>query len=83
MAQTEDLPDLKARDVAMATVKIQKAFRGHQARQKVKNTIKASDEDLPDLKCADVAAATVKIQKVYRGNSFIKNDKNSIIIIYS
>ena len=56
--------------MAEATQKIQKVFRGHQARQKVKE-IKASKEgqnqDLPDLHCADVAAATIKIQKVYRG----------------
>ena len=68
--EVEELPDLKAKDVAMATEKIQKVFRGHQARQRVKE-IKASKEkedDLPDLHCADVAAATVKIQKVYRGN---------------
>ena len=54
---------MKCADVANATVKIQKVYRGFHARKQVKE----SKEDMPDLKCADVANAAVKIQKVYRG----------------
>jgi hypothetical protein len=61
--QKEDLPDLHCADVANAAVKIQAAYRGFQARQKVKHP----NDDLPDLNCADVAHAALKIQSVYRG----------------
>ena len=54
--QKDDLPDLKAPEVALAAVRIQKVYRGFQARQKVKV-----------LKDPEMAKAAVKIQSVYRG----------------
>ena len=60
----DDLPDLKCAEVANATIKIQKVYRGFQTRKQLKEK---KNEDLPDLKSADVANAAVKIQKVYRG----------------
>ena len=57
------MPDLKCKDVADATIKIQKVYRGFQTRKRLKE----DTAELPDLKCAEVAHAAVKIQKVYRG----------------
>ena len=59
-AETEDLPDLRRKDVKQAAVKIQAVYRGFQTRKQIK-------EDLPDLRAPEVAMAAVKIQKVYRG----------------
>ena len=58
----DDLPDLKAADVAAATIKIQKVFRGYQARKKVEDL-----KEMPNLKDPQIAMAAVKIQSVYRG----------------
>ena len=58
----EDLPDLKCADVAAATINIQKAFRGYQARKKVEEL----KEEMPNLKDPQLATAAVKIQSVYR-----------------
>ena len=58
----EDLPDLKAADVAAATIRIQKVFRGYQARKKVDEL-----KEMPNLKDPQMAIAAVKIQSVYRG----------------
>merc|ERR1711881_819838 len=79
----EDLPDLKDKDVADATLKIQSAFRGYQSRkekgsllssktktksrQKVKKGNQIVD-DLPDLKDKDVQDAAVKIQAAFKGH---------------
>ena len=55
------MPDLKCADVASATIRIQKVFRGYQARKRV--------EDLKDvnLKNPQLAKTAVKIQSVQRG----------------
>merc|ERR1719385_591678 len=68
----EIMPDLNCAQVQDATVKIQAAFRGHKARQEIKEAKHVDDsseteEELPDLMDADVEAATVKIQSAYRG----------------
>jgi len=59
----DDLPDLKAADVAAATLKIQSAYKGYKTRQ----MIKKHKEVMPDLNCAQVEDATLKIQSAYRG----------------
>ena len=46
--EEEELPDLNARDVQDAALKIQSAFRGHKVR-KIKRP-SSTKEDLPDLK---------------------------------
>ena len=56
------MPDLKAADVAAATIRIQKVFRGYQARKKVEEL-----KEMPNLKDPQMAIAAVKIQSVYRG----------------
>ena len=56
------MPDLKAADVAAATIRIQKVFRGYQARKKVDEL-----KEMPNLKDPQMAIAAVKIQSVYRG----------------
>jgi DNA-directed RNA polymerase subunit H (RpoH/RPB5) len=75
----QGLPDIKAADVAAATIKIQSAFKGFRARkafkeqkhlfrnEKIKNDFKISGTVTPDLEAADVANATLKIQAYYRG----------------
>ena len=55
------MPDLKAADVAAATIRIQKVFRGYQARKKVEEL-----KEMPNLKDPQMAIAAVKIQSVYR-----------------
>merc|ERR1712013_871620 len=69
----EDLPDLKAADVAKAAIQIQSAYRGFKTRKQMKE----SGEELPDLKAADVVAATIKIQSAYRGFKTRKQMKES------
>ena len=62
-------------DVIHAAIRIQKVYRGFQARKKFQAVFKhrieedpdSAGSDLPDLNDADVAAATVKIQTAYRG----------------
>ena len=84
----DDLPDLKARDVLDATLKIQSVFRGYQARkQSTSNRIsgeqtlnvnndkeKEHTEELPDLNSKDVKDAVIKIQGAYKGFQVRKGD---------
>merc|ERR1712037_826851 len=63
----DDLPDLKDKEVADATLKIQTVFRGFQARKKIVAKKKQQSEDLPDLNDKEVADASLKIQTVFRG----------------
>ena len=70
----EDLPDLKAKDVQDAALKIQSAFRGHKVRLVTRPSKKAGgsragpDSDLPDLKDKDVQNAATKIQAAFKGH---------------
>ena len=78
----DDLPDMKAKDVQDATVKIQGVFRGYQARREnaivarpvkkheiieKKEQGKLDKEELPNLESKEVQDATIKIQSVYKG----------------
>merc|ERR1712045_433647 len=78
----DDLPDLKAKDVQDATVKIQSVFRGYQARKEnVTITRPATKpalsehadnnalkrDDLPNLESKEVQDAAIKIQSAYKG----------------
>ena len=46
--EEEELPDLNARDVQDAALKIQSAFRGHKVRKTKRPS--STKEDLPDLR---------------------------------
>ena len=62
---------MKCADVAAATIKIQKVFRGYQDRKKVEMI-----KHLPNLKDPEVKQAAVKIQSVYKGFQTRKKLKN-------
>ncbi len=60
--EEEDLPDLKSKDVAEATLKIQSVYRGFQSRKQMKHTL-------------EVVNAAMKIQKTYRNFKKRKADR--------
>ena len=84
----EDLPDLKAKDVQDAALKIQSAFRGHKVRLVTRPSKKAGgsragpDSDLPDLKDKDVQNAATKIQAAFKGHKVRRSKivKKGIVI---
>ena len=78
--EKNDLPDLNARDVQYASIKIQSVFKGHRARKRifsthgagetnivVENQTEIKGDDLPDLESKEVQDATIKIQSVFKG----------------
>ena len=67
------MPDLKDKEVADATLKIQTVFRGFQARKHMKSKTKAQEiDELPNLKDKDVQDAAAKIQASFKGHSLRK-----------
>ena len=79
---SDDLPDLKDKDVQKAATKIQAAFKGHRTRMTVNQAVykakkEQETEDLPDLKDKNVADATLKIQSAFRGFQTRKELKTS------
>ena len=64
---TDDLPDLKDKDVQAAASKIQAAFKGHKVR-KARKLHKGDEDDLPDLTDKGVQDAATKIQAAFKGH---------------
>merc|ERR1711874_52210 len=67
----EDMPDLDDSDVENATIKIQSAFRGFQAR---KNIVK-SKPSFKKQKFEDIVHAAIVIQRTYRRYKKRKEDR--------